>query len=797
MRALTTKLMRDLRHLAGPALAVALVVASGVTAYVTMRGGYLSISEARDAFYARARFGDVFARLTRAPRSVVARLEALPDVAVVQARVVEDVIVDVPGFIEPVRAHLMSTRQDAALNALLITRGRAPQPHAQEVVVGEAFGLAHDLDPGDHLWATVAGNKRRFDVVGVGVSPEAVYLIPPGGAWPDDERYGALWMHETSLAAALGMIGAFNDVVIALRPGAASSGGAAERVVIDAVERVLAPWGSLGAQGRSGQQSHRFIDEELRQLNTQTYVTPLIFLGVAALILHMVLSRLVESQREIIALLKAIGYRNRAIAWHYVQLALVIVVVGSALGVLGGLALGDRLIALYRDYFRFDELGFSLQPENVAVAFALSVGAATAGALAAVRRAVALEPAEAMQPPSPTSFQAGLLEKSGVLVGLAPWLRMALRQIVRRPVRAALTVLGMSMAVAILVVANVLNDAARYVMDLVFLQMQREDVEVSFDAPRDRGALRELAALPGVLFAEPTYLVPVRLHALQGAAGPRSWEGALEARDADGQLRPALDDDARALPPLPDDGLVLTDELARRLDVRVGQLVELERLDGDRRLVRARVAGLSRDLLGLHATADRRVAARLLGEGERATGALLLLEPGRDAEIAALLKELPDVAGVSFRRTAYAVFQRLMAENFAVTRVILGFFASLIAVGIVYNSARITLAERARDLATLRVLGLTRQEIARIFLAEQLSLVALAIPVGWLVGRLLTAALFAAVASSDIFRFPLVTRPGTYIEATVVVGAAALLTALWTRRSLNRLDLIAVLKARE
>lgn len=790
--ALHRKLLRDLVRLAGPAFAVALVTASGILAFVTMRGAATSIRLARDDFYERALFADAFARLERAPARVAATLAALPGVLQVEARVAEEVVLDVPGFGEPARGRLLSLPGgdgSGGLNRLTLRQGALPARHRDdEVVINEAFALAHRLGPGDTVAVLVNGRRRTLGVVGVAASPEFVYTLAPGSLWPDDRRFGVLWMAHGPLAAWLGSTGAFNDVVLTLAAGARAE------EVLGAVEQVLAPWGGQRVLPRRDQISHRFVDEELRQLESQTFLVPLIFLGVAAFILHMVLVRLVDSQRELLGLFKAVGYRDAQLVLHYTAFALVVVAVGAALGLALGVALGDRLIEVYRGFFRFDVLTWQFPPAAVAMALVLSCAAALAGAASATRRILRLPPAVAMQPPAPPTFTRGSLERTRAFAQLGPATRMVLRQLLRRPVRALLTVAGIALAVAIVVVSSVMQDAVTHLIDLTFLQTQREDVEVSIAAPRSRAQLeRALGRLPGVRLVEPTRTVPVRI-----VHGHRSHEGALEGRVSSPRaLRLPLDEDARLLPPLRGDGIVVTAALAERLHVATGATVELQRLDGDRRTVRVRVVGLSRDLLGLHIAAPLTVVDGLFPERGTATGALLLVNPDQERALAARLKELPLVAGASFRMAALDNFRRLIAENMAVTRLLLAFFSSVIAVGIVYNSARIALAERQRELATLRVLGFTRREVARVFLGEQLALVVAGIPAGWLVGYGLTMLIVSQAASSDIFRFPVIYRPATVLFGSAVVLAAAGVTALAAKRRLDALDLVGVLKARE
>jgi putative ABC transport system permease protein len=788
VRALERKLLRDVVRLAAPAIAAALVVAAGIMAFIAMRGAYVSLELARAGYFERGRFADVYAPVVRAPVSVLERARAIPGVEEVDHRVTADGLIDLPEAVEPARARFVSTRGDVGLNRLSVRAGRLPgRDRVDEVVVNEAFAEARALALGDRLVATVEGRLTALRIVGIGGSPDFLYVVPPGSAFPDDERYAVLWLDHGALEAILDMRGAATEIFVRL------GAGADEGLVLDELDRLLARYGGIGAVGRDDQLAWRFIDEELSQLDAQTWAIPLLFLGVAALLLHMVLTRLVESQREIIALLKAVGYANRRIALHYAELALLIVSSGALLGVLSGALLGEAMMGLYQRFFRFDVLAFQLAPSHVASAITMSVAAGLLGAQLAVRRAVALEPAAAMQPPVPPRYTAGWAERVPGFRRSSASTRMILRQLLRRPVRALLTTLGIALAGAIVVVSSVFTDAMSYAAELYFLEERREDVEVAFVAPTPAAAaVAELAHIEGVLLVEPTRAVPVRLR-----RDEREWEGAIEALHPASELRRGLDERGRRLPRVPPHGLVLTRELARRLEAPVGSEVIVERLDDDRRVTSARVAGLSDDLLGLHATASLAYARELFRDGDLATGALLLVDPAREAEVSRALRERPAVAGVAFRERSYESFRRLMTESTAVTSLILGVLASIIAVGIVYNSSRIALAERARELATLRVLGMTRAEVSTMFLGEQVALLAVAVPTSWGIGRIFAGWLMASVSASDLFHLPLVTDASTYAFATAVVLGAATLTALLMRRRIDHLDLVAVLKARE
>ncbi|MFN8642625.1 MAG: ABC transporter permease [Candidatus Binatia bacterium] len=477
MSALHRKLVRDLWHLRGQIVAIALVVACGVAVFVSTRSAYESLLISRDTYYAEYRFADVFAHLKRAPDAVAARLARIPGVARAEPRIVFDVTLDVPGLAEPATGRLQSIpeRRAPILNDLHLRRGRWVEPgRRDEVIVSEAFANANHLEIGDALGAILNGRWQTLRIVGVALSPEYVYEIRGSDIFPDNRRFGVLWMSRDAMGPAFDMDGAFNDVALTLAPGAN------EAEVIAEVDRLLERFGGLRAVGREHWISHRFLADEIAQNRVFGTVLPAIFLGVAAFLLNIVLSRLVATQRDQIAVLKAFGYAHRTVAAHYLQFALVAVALGSALGTAAGLWLGMLVNRMYVDFYRFPVLRFEARPSVIGLAIAIAGGSAMLGAWGAARRALALPPAEAMRPEPPPNFHAGPLERAGVRDLVPAPVRMILRNILRRPTRALAAVVGMAFAVAILIVGQYFVDAIEYLADVQFRLVQRDDVTLGF-----------------------------------------------------------------------------------------------------------------------------------------------------------------------------------------------------------------------------------------------------------------------------------------------------------------------------
>ncbi|HEX7124597.1 MAG TPA: FtsX-like permease family protein [Thermodesulfobacteriota bacterium] len=786
MRALHVKLLRDLARMRGQALAIALVVAGGTSAFVVATSTYDSLRRSAEGYYERARFSDVFASLTRAPETRAAEIARIPGVAAVETRVVAAVVLDVAGVPEPVRGRLVSIPDagEPTLNRLHLRRGRLPRPDAAEAAVSEAFASANGLAPGDRVAAVINGRWQRLAITGVVLSPEYVFQAGPGDLLPDDRRFGVLWMPRRALAAALDMDGAFNDVVLALAPGASEPG------VIAELDRILAPYGGRGAVGRDRQPSAHILAQELEQLRTQGLAIPIVFLAVAAFLLNVVLARLVATERSQIALLKAFGYTDGAVTRHYLAFALVIVGAGVLLGTAAGAWLGQSLTAYYERYFRFPVLVYHLSPGTVLVGALVSAAAGLAGGLGAVRRVAALPPAEAMRPAAPARYRPILVDRLGMGRLLSQPTRMILRHLERRPLRAGLSTLGIALALAIVVVGSAMGDSAEALLDTQFGLVQRDDVTITFREGMPPRVRYEVARLPGVLHAETFRTVPATLR-----AGPRSYRGAVTGLPAGATLRRVVDASGRVVP-LPEAGLLLGSTLARRLGVGPGDFVTVEVQEGRRPVREVAVSALVDDLVGMSAYMEARALDRLVPEPGRVSGAFLAVDERARPALYRRLKETPGVAGVSARVESIASFRRTITETIRVLQVIEAAFAAIIAVGVVYNAARVSLAERSRELATLRVIGLTRGEISFILLGELAVLTALAIPLGLALGYGLTLLVFHA-ARSDLARLPVTIRPATYAYAVLFVVATAALSGLLVRRRLDRLDLVAVLKTRE
>jgi putative ABC transport system permease protein len=787
MRALDKKLLRDLARLWAQAIAVALVMACGVATLILAVGVYRSLEETRTVYYERYRFGDVFATAVRAPDSLAATVATIDGVAATEPRIVQRGLLDIEGLREPATGQFISLPPDGfvAVNALALREGRLPEPgRGNEAVVNADFADAHHFAPGAEVGAIVDGSKITLTIAGIAYSPEFVYALGPGDLMPDNRRFGVFWMPEETLAALVDREGAFNSVSLRLLPDTNVD------TVIERLDDLLAPYGGTGAIARKDQTSNAFLDGELDQLGGMAQIIPPIFLLVSAFLINMILSRLISLEREQIGLLKALGYGRLSVVAHYLKLVLVIAAVGVAIGSVAGTWLGQGMTRLYAEFYSFPFLIFRRSVDIYVIAAGVTIGAAILGGLQAIRTAFALPAAVAMRPPTPTVYRRLFNGASARPAIFSQLTTMALRHLIRHPIRSFLTAVGVSFAVALLSLALGTLASIEFMIDAVFFRTDRQDATLSFASERSPDALAAVSALPGVLRAEPFLAAPVRI-----TNGQYSRQLTITGQPPNAELSRVLDLDLVAVR-LPETGLALGDRVAQILHVRPGDLVQVEFLDGPRRTVEVPVTDVIQSYLGLMVFMDKDALARLAGTGPRVSGAHILIDGAELDELYAAVKGTPEIASIALQTVSRQRFREIMQENLVIMLTVYVTLSVIIAFGVVYNSARIQLSERAHELATLRVLGFQRREVSNVLFVEIGVIVALAQPIGWLIGAGFGYVVTESLAT-DLFRVPFVLETDNYAVSTLVVVGAALASAFIVRRRIDRLDLVRVLKSRE
>ncbi len=787
MSPLDKKLLRDLWRMKSQAAAIAAVIALGVLINVMMGGLINTLEETKRAYYERYRLADVFAPAKRAPNRLLKDIAALPGVAAVEGRIQGGALIDLQGVDVPIRARVLSLPESGSprLNDYYLVDGRRMDPtRDDEILILNGFAKAHGLKPGGSISATINGEKRTFDIVGLVQAPEYLFSVAPGELAPDDSRFAVIWASEDALAKTFDLDGAFNEALVSL------SRGASLPAVLSGIDRLLDPYGGLGAYGLADQTSNRFIVEELKGLRSSSTVVPPIFLAIAAFLLYIVVSRIVQSEREEIGLLKAFGYSNFAVAAHYFKFVLAIATGGALLGCLLGIFSGCGMAQLYQNYFKFPFLAFEVEPRAFIMGMTVSVLAASIGALFVLIGVFRLSPAVAMRPPAPADYSRTMALAQFIKLRLDQPSRMVLRRLVRQPMRAVSAIVGIAAGMALTVTQLSVLGSFNSSLDLSFSVIDRSDLSVSFVEPIGQKAIYELKRIEGVIEVEPFRSVPAILR-----NGLRSCRGGIEGLQSEPHLNRAVDKEVKPIY-VRSDGIILSKALADKLAIDPGETLTIDVREGRRPILEVPVVAIANTLLGAPAYFERHALNRAMKEPGRVSGAFMRIDTAHAAEIYRTLKEMPIVAGVNVKGEARQAFQRLMDEGAGSVRYIMTAIAAIITFGIVYNSARIAFAERARDLASMRVIGFTKGEATFVLLGELGVITLAALPLGAILGYALLQ-LVASGFSTDLYQIPADFVPDAHGTAALAVIVAAAFSGFLVKRDVDRLDLISVLKTRE
>ncbi len=767
--------------------AIISVMAAGIAVFIITFGVLDSLKLTRDTYYDRYQFADVFASLKRAPNAVAERIREIPEVSMSESRVVFGVTLQMPDLNEPATGKIISypDSQSPLLNNLYLRSGRMLYANEEDAILtDESFFQAHQLNLGDKVSVIMNGHRRLLKIVGVVLSPEYVYSLAPGALMPDSKRYGVFWMSRRSLEAAVNMKGAFNDISIR------ASRNANLNEIKQALDQMLKPYGGLISYARDEQISNFFVENEFKQLQAMGMLAPIIFLSVAAFLINVVMSRQIATQREQIGMLKAVGYTDMEISLHYLKMVLVITALGSFFGLLLGAWMGAGMIQMYTEFFHFPILKYSFSIEVMIFAVLSCTVAAILGTLLAIKSAANLPPAEAMRPESPTVFKQTFLERLGFHQRLSFLSRIITRQIERRPIRAFLSALGLSFALSILIFSFFMEDSMVYLMDVQYDETQREDINLSFVEATPYKALEEIKSLPGVLKVEPIRTVSVNLK-FRNFQKRSSLTGLIKQPDLrriiNKQLQPVA---------LPDSGLAINNTLAKILHLNIGDIVEVEILEGKRPALRIPVNHITQEFIGTGAYMNIRELNNLLDETPKITGVSIMVDPNHSAALYNQLKQIPAIVGLNIIPVLRQIFEELMAENLLKMVGVNMLFATFISFGVIYNTARITISERGRELAGLRVLGLTRREVAYLLFGELGFITLVSIPLGIWIGYILVVWMTISM-ESELFRIPIYFEDSTFGYSVLIILISTIFSFYLVWRRLDKIDLVAAQKGVE
>lgn len=792
VKTIDRKLRRDLRGALGRILAILSIISIGVAGYVEMRSCYNNLSSAKDRYYAQCRMADFSIEVKKAPIAELAAIARLPDVVELRPRIAFFATVDLEGEPELLNAQVLSLPDErkTAVNDVVLKRGSYfTASRDNEVIVSDAFARAHRLRPGQWIHLIMNNRRQELFIVGTAISSEFVYLVGPGAITPDPEHFGVFYLKQRYAEEVFNFEGAANQIVVRVSPEAQGH----VDILMRRCETLLADYGVITTTARKDQPSNRFISEEIEGLATFSRIMPTIFLVVAALVLNMLMTRLAEQQRTVIGTLKAIGYSDLQLFWHFVKFGLFIGVVGGVVGSILGYYLAAWLTGIYAQFYEFPDLANQLYPRLMLEGLAISVTCAVGGTIYGARSVLRLNPASAMRPKPPAQGKQILIERAKWLWrSLNSGWRTVLRDLFRNRFRTAAGMTAAALGTAILVTGLMMQESMDYLIEFQFNMIQRSDIDLYFKDERSVDALAEARKLPGVDHAEPILEV-----ACTFTNGPYRRRGTVTGLLPDARLTIPRDESAARVKLAPV-GLTVTRMLADILHLEVGDDVTIRPVRGERRDLVAPVSAITDTFLGLSVYADFHYLNQLVGEEYAVSGVQLVTNklPGANGALHKELKDLPAIQSVSSRAHMIQNLQDTVIDTQKTFIGVLIAFAGIIFFGSVLNTSLISLAERQREVATFRVLGYTPWQIGGLFFRETAVVNAAGTVLGLPLGYLLSLGITEAY-NNELFRIAVNTPPRLWFTTLGLAVAFTVVAHAFVQYAILKMDWLDALKVKE
>lgn len=785
MSVLIRKIWRDLLEARGQFISLIIIVSLGVAFYTGINATFLNLNNASQSYFEKYSFADYWIRMGRVPKAKLKAMKTYPEVVHVQGRVTADLSAFLKG--ETVTARLISLPDmpsEETLNQIWITSGRYVEAGEAECLLEETFYTANGFKIGDTLKVYSQGKGINLRVIGTARSPEYVYALKDGSElMADPIHFGVVYVSERFVQAALGYEQSYNEVILKTAPGTNY------KLLEAKIDRDFDSYGVINQYDRSKQLSFAMLREEMRGLKSVSGGFPVVFMLVAAIIIYLMMGRMVEHQRTQIGVMKAFGYTDRRVLVHYLSYGLLVSILGSGIGALAGLYLGTMMTELENSYFHLPLKASQLYPELIAPAALMTMGFCLLASYQACKKAFKLSPSEAMRPKAPPSGKAILLEQFASFWNRLSFLwRMIFRNMFRHKRRNAMTSVGVMFGTAILVVTFGMMDTVNDLVVSQYETIQNYDLKITTSTLIPQRDWKTIEALDHVVQMEPLLELGVEMK-----NGRQNKLVALTAMVENAQLYRLSDKEGNVVSLSPT-GLMMPDKLARQLNLKAGQSLSVRPLISGKKAKQAVLTRSVYQYVGMSAFCSFEQAEALLKEGRVANAFVLRIDRPENADkIKAALRDYKNVSSVMSKSDSLKNLEKQM-ELMTASLSVMIMLAGILSTAVIYNVATISIFERQRELASLKVLGLRPKEIEKIIFYENYLLAFIAtlvgLPMGYLMGQLMMVAY-----ETDNYSFQFLINPISYGYAVVMSFVFAWVSNLWLKKKIRRLDMISVLKS--
>ena len=787
MNILFKNLLRDIKKSKGQFISILIIVVLGVTFYTAINSAFENLSNSSTKYYEDYRLADIWVDIYNAPIAIKEKLESIPNVKTATGRIIKDASINISEENATLRFITLPDIKRDIINDVVIKSGRYfSDSDSNQCLLDEDFFKANNLNLGEYIYPIINGNKVKLKVVGSVKSPEFVYILKDSSEMmADNKRFGIIYIKQSFGEAIFDLKGFINNIAIQI------SNGSDVKVIKDDVKKALKNYGVKSVIDREEQTSSKMISEEIKQLKSMGGTFPIIFFMVASVIIYIMMGRMVENQRTQIGVLKAVGFTNVQVLTYYMSYSAIIAFIGSFIGSIIGTYMGVGMTKLYNQYFNLPLGDVKIYGEFVVPAFMLTLFFCLFAGYNSCKAIFKIMPSEAMREKSPQSGKKIIVEKIDLIWRNISYLeKIIIRNLFRYKKRALLISIGVIFSSAILLVALSMSDSMNFMIKQQYGNIQDYDIKVKLSKLISVEELNNIKNITHVKELEPVLETGVEI-----SNGWKSKNVGFTALVKDPQMYKVEDKNGNAIS-IPKNGILISEKLANTLGVKVNDSVNIKFYFPGKDKKEMVVKGIVVQYLGLSTYTSMDNLNGILGEGMIASSAVLKLDNiNFENEVKDKLRDMPNVTSVESKTDSLNALLKTMGGMEASIGVYI-ILSGILLIAVLYNIATINIFERQRELATLKVLGFTNNEVKKLIFNENYIIVIFGMIIGLPFGKWLGAYLMAS-SSTDAYTIPYIIEIKTYIIAIILTLLFTAITNLTLMKKIKALDMIEVLKNKE
>ena len=781
MKKLDLRLLRMIKNTKGQFISITIIIAAALCIYVLFNMTSVNIRDSINYYYDLTNINDIHVQLIKIPQGTLRELRNIEGVKEVQGRISFDVPLRVQNKEEKVSIRMITlTDEGEKINKLYYLSGNSVNMGSNDVILLEQFAKARGIKPGDVITPYINGREHKLNISGVAASPEFIYLMENDQSLlPANEKFGVAYVSEAFAQSVYGYRGSYNELLITVEDGSRIDD------VVEIIEKKLDKYGVKRIIKLEDQLSNNVLIQKMDGIDQMAAAIPVLFLTVAAIIISIMLSRIVNNDRMAIGVLKAMGYGNIRVLSHYTKYSLSIGLVGAILGILGGLLLSVPFSNVFIVYFNIPLMKTDIYYGYMIKAIVLTSIFCIGSGLFGAKSVINIMPADSLRPEAPKSGKRILLERiEWVWHSLSFSWKMVIRNIARTKRRFALLVLGLALTYAINTVPLFEGIAIPEMFNLQYGKYQKMDYSIDFSHPMNKSVMVDLKKLIDVDHMEAKVEYPFKL-----TNGWRERNVFVIGVPHNTSLYEFRDSNQRVVYLKPN-SILIAKALSKTLSIKQGDTLTIKNFLPGKKDIEVEVGGVIEQYMGINAYMDIETMERLMVERDLITGVTLTSKD----HIKDKLKDIKNISSVNSSADMKSAFFDYLDTIVLATKLYL-LFGGILGFAIVYNSTIVGISERSMEFASLRILGFDKNDIFWMITRENFLMTVAAIFVGIPIGMGMIKG-FAESFSSEVITFPVLMDTEIFITAAIATIFFVFIAQLAAYKKIHDLNFIDALKSR-